>query len=56
VKSVGKKNPVWDDSMEHYGSPDNELDAEMAECIEAFVERVSQSELTLPLSIYEPKA
>ena len=53
VKQVGMKDDVWSDWMDHYGSSDAELDAEMAGCIEAFVERVTRSELKLPLSIWE---
>jgi len=52
VKPVGKNDHVWYDWMEHYGSSDDDLDIEMAECIESFVERVTRSELKLPLSIY----
>ena len=55
VKQLGKKEDVWYDWMDHYGSPEEALDAEMAECIEAFVERVAQSDLKLPLSIYEER-
>jgi len=44
---------VWNDWMDHYGSPPSELDAEMAACIASFVERVTSRELELPLKIYE---
>ena len=43
---------VWKDWMEHYGSPPPELDADMAECIASFVERITSRELILPLEIY----
>jgi hypothetical protein len=56
VKRVDEKKPDWSDWMEHYGSPDEVLDAEMADCITSFVARVTQSELKLPLNIYEDNA
>jgi hypothetical protein len=50
VSRNGKE--VWNDSMDHYGSPPPELDAEMAACIASFVERVTSEEIKLPLKIY----
>lgn len=46
---------IWSDWMDHYGASGGELDAEMAEDIAAFIERVISSELRLPLQIYEEK-
>jgi hypothetical protein len=51
VRRNGKE--VWRDFMDHYGSPAPELDAEMAACIGAFVERVTSEQIKLPLKIYE---
>lgn len=53
VKQQENKDDLWSDSMQHYGSPNDVLDAEMARDIEAFIERVTQSDIILPLSIYE---
>jgi len=56
VKRIEDKKEAWGDWMDHYGSTDTELDAERAECILAFIERVLRSELQLPLIMYEEKA
>lgn len=54
LKKDGKE--VWSDQMEHYGSPDEELDAAMADAILSYVTRVAQSDLASPVSLYEERA
>lgn len=46
---------LWSDWMDHYDANAAELDAEMARDIAAFIERVTSSELRLPLQIYKEK-
>lgn len=55
-----KKRPdmqeVWSDWMDYTGyddSPMEKLEAEMADDLIAFIDRVSASELVLPLTIWE---
>jgi hypothetical protein len=47
VKRLADGKIVWTDWMEHYGSTNDKLDAEMAEIIIAFVDRVAGAELRL---------
>jgi hypothetical protein len=57
VMSRREKKEVWTDWLDYEGydeRPREELEAEMADDILAFVDRVSARELALPLSIYEP--
>ena len=59
VKSRKEKREVWSDWMDYDGyadSPKEKLEAEMADDILAFIDRVSLSELVLPLRIYEERA
>ena len=59
VKRQQDKREVWSDWMDYSGyddSPREKLEAEMADDILAFIDRVSVSELVLPLRIYEEKA
>jgi hypothetical protein len=56
VRPAAGKEHIWHDWMEHYGSPHEALDAEMAASIEAFVVRVAGSELKLPLRIHAEKS
>ena len=56
VKRTEDEREVWSDWMDYRGyddSPDEKLEADMAEDIAAFVERVTTSELRLPLSIWK---
>ncbi|MCX6951222.1 MAG: hypothetical protein NTV51_03420 [Verrucomicrobia bacterium] len=53
VTRVADKTETWSDWMDHYGSSREELDAEMAVCISAFVERVVTSGLQSPFRIHE---
>jgi hypothetical protein len=55
VKRLPGNEEVWSDWMDHYDMPEEDLAAEMAECIAQFVERVLGGELRLPLRIYEEK-
>ena len=58
VKERGKEKEVWSDWMDYSGydeRPWEELEAEMAADILAFVDRVSVSEPWLLLRIYEEK-
>jgi hypothetical protein len=59
VKSRQERREVWSDWMDYEGyddSPKEKLEAEMAGDILAFIDRVSGSELVLPLRIYEERA
>jgi hypothetical protein len=59
VKHRREKKEVWSDWMDYAGyddSPKAKLEAEMADDILAFVDRVSISEPLLPLRIYEERA
>jgi hypothetical protein len=62
VRCTEDEKEVWSDWMDYRGyddSSDEKLEADMAEDIAAFVERVATSELHLPLSIWkeaEPSA
>ncbi len=59
VKQRQDKREVWSDWMDYTGyddRPKEQLEAEMADDILAFIDRVSASELVLPLRIYEEKA
>jgi hypothetical protein len=59
VKQRHDKREVWSDWMDYTGyddRPTEQLEAEMADHILAFIDRVSVSELVLPLSIYEERA
>ena len=51
VKRLEDNMEVWSDWLDHYDSTDDKLDTEMAESISAFIERVTASELQLPLQI-----
>ena len=56
VKDRREKKEVWSDWMDYSGygeSPKDKLEAEMADDILAFVNRVSALELKLPLKIRE---
>jgi hypothetical protein len=56
VKHQPDKKEAWSDWMDYSGhddSPKEKLEAEMADNILAFIDRVSASELVLPLRIYE---
>jgi len=53
IRRVADRHEQWSDWMDHYGSPDAKLDAEMAECILAFIERALCSAPSSPLTIYE---
>ena len=58
VKQRQDKREVWSDWMDYKGYDDRskeELEAEMADDILAFIDRVSVSKLVLPLKIYEDK-
>jgi hypothetical protein len=58
LKQQQDKKEVWSDWMDYSGyddSPMEKLEAEMARDILAFIDRVSASELVLPLRIYEEK-
>ena len=58
VKQRHDKREVWSDWMDYTGydaRPKEELEKEMTEDILAFIDRVSISELVLPLSIYEER-
>ena len=58
VKHRHDKGEVWSDWMDYSGyddSPKETLEAKMAEDILAFVNRVSTSELVLPMQIYEDR-
>jgi hypothetical protein len=59
VKRRGQDKEEWSDSMDYCGygdTPVEKLEADMANHIAAFVDRVSTRELHLPLQIYEEKA
>ncbi len=59
VKHRREKRDVWSDWMDYSGygdTPKEKLEAEMAEDVLAFVERVSGAELVLPLRIYEDRS
>ena len=59
VKNRRDKAELWSDWMDYSGyddKPREKLEAEMAGHILAFIERVSMTELLLPLKIYEPVA
>ena len=59
VKQQHDKQEVWSDWMDYAGyddRPKEKLEAEMADDILSFIDRVSASELVLPLSIYEERA
>ena len=59
VKDRRNEREVWSDWMDYSGydnSPTDKLTAEMAAHILAFVDRVSASELVLPLRIYEERS
>jgi hypothetical protein len=56
VKHRSEKKEMWSDWMDYSGyddSPREKLEGDMAEDITAFVDRVSRSELCLPLEIYK---
>ena len=58
VKHQHDKREVWSDWMDYSGyddSPKEKLEAEMADDILAFIDRVSVSKLVLPLRIYEER-
>ncbi|HWA25522.1 MAG TPA: hypothetical protein VG734_07675 [Lacunisphaera sp.] len=54
IKENGRE--TWSDSMEHYGAADARLDAEMAESILSYVQRVMRSDLTAPVSLHEEES
>jgi hypothetical protein len=59
VKRRGQDKEEWSDWMDYRGyddTPKEELEADMADHIAAFVDRVSTRELRLPLRIYEEPA
>jgi hypothetical protein len=59
VKQRQDKREVWSDWMDYTGyddRPKEQLEAEMTDDILAFIDRVSVSELLLPLSIYKERA
>jgi len=59
VKHRREKKEMWSDWMDYSGYDDRapeKLEADMADDIVAFVDRVSMSELRFPLQIYEEKA
>ena len=59
VKRRQDKREVWSDCMDYDGyddRPKERLESEMADDILSFIERVSASELVLPLRIYEAKS
>jgi hypothetical protein len=59
VKDWREKKETWSDWMDYSGYDDRtpeKLESEMAQDILAFVDRVSGSELRLPLQIYEERA
>ena len=59
VKNRREDREVWSDWMDYSGYDDasgEKLEAEMATDILAFIERVSGSELVLPLRMYEEKS
>ncbi len=58
VKQRPDMREVWSDWMDYTGyddSPMEKLEADMADDITAFIDRVSTSELVLPLSIWEER-
>ena len=58
VKQAPDAQEVWSDWMDYTGyddSPMEKLEAEMADDILAFIDRVSASALVFPLSIWEEK-
>ena len=59
VKQRQDMREVWSDWMDYTGydeSPIEKLEADMADHILDFIDRVSVSEVVLPLSIYEERA
>jgi hypothetical protein len=59
VKRQQDNKEVWSDWMDYSGhddSPQEKLETQMADDILAFIDRVSVSELVLPLRIYEARA
>jgi hypothetical protein len=59
VKRREDNREVWSDWMDYSGyddRPKDDLEAQMADDILAFIDRVSVSELVLPLRIYEARA
>jgi hypothetical protein len=59
VKRRQNKREVWSDWMDYAGyddRPKEKLEAEMADDILRFVDRVSASELGLPLRIHEARS
>ena len=58
VKSRKKNREVWSDWMDYDGyddSPKETLEAEMAKDVLALIDRVSVSDLVLPLRIHEAR-
>ena len=56
VRRKGQKEEVWSDRMEHYGAPDDRLDAEMANDLLAFIDRAIQSDVGTPIYLCEERA
>ncbi|MEO6995937.1 MAG: hypothetical protein ABI273_20200 [Lacunisphaera sp.] len=59
VKRNGEEKKIWSDWMDYTGyddSPEEKLEAAMADDISAFIQRVTASKLSLPLQIYEKTA
>ncbi len=52
VKRADDGSEVWSDWMDHYGASESELDAERADSISSFIERVLSDGIRLPLSIH----
>ena len=56
VRRNGQKEEVWSDWMEHYGAPDERLDAEMADDLLSFIDRAVQSNVSTPINLCEERA
>ena len=52
AKRAEDGSEVWSDWMDHYGADEPELDAERADSISAFIERVFTDGIQPPLSIH----